>query len=129
MADPTLTGVTITFQTNDDDKNDDTRVVVDVDALLPRGKTVVAQIAGEFGKFGNDSEAGPFALCVLVPTVTRNQLKTGSVTIQIDTRGADDTWRFNFLLDLIFSDGAHLLARANGIELTQDSPPQSFGIE
>jgi hypothetical protein len=129
MADPTLTGATITFQTNDDDKNDSTRVVVDVDAALPRGKTVVAQIAGEFGTFGNDSEAGPFALWVLVPTVTRTQLKTGSVTIQIDTHGADDTWRFNFLLDLIFSDGAHLLARATGIELTQDSPPQSFGIE
>jgi len=40
MADPTLTGATITFQTNDDDKNDDTRVVVDVDAPLPRGRTV-----------------------------------------------------------------------------------------
>jgi hypothetical protein len=128
MADPTLTGATITFQTNDDDKNDDTRVVVDVDALLPRGKTVVAQIAGEFGKFGNDSEAGPFALPVLVPGVTRDQFKAGSVTIRIFTHG-DDTWRFNFLLDLIFSDGAHLLARATGIELTQDSPPQSFGIE
>lgn len=129
MADPTLTGATVTFQTNDDDKNDDTRVVVDVDAALPRGKTVVAEIAGEFGTFGNDSEAGPFALPVLVPGVTRNQLKKGSVTIGISTQGGDDTWRFNFLVDLIFSDGAHLLARATGIELTQNSPLQSFGIE
>jgi hypothetical protein len=128
MADPTLTGATITFQTNDDDKNDDTRVLVDVDAPLRRGNTVVAEIAGEFGTFGNDSEAGPFALSVLVPGVTRNQLKKGSVTIRTFTHG-DDTWRFSFLLDLIFSDGAHLLARATGIELTQDSPPQSFGIE
>jgi hypothetical protein len=128
MADPTLTGATIIFQTNDDDKNDDTRVVVDVDALLPRGRTVVAQIAGEFGTFGNNSEVGPFALPVLITGVTRNQFKGGSVTIRILTHG-DDTWRFNFLVDLIFSDGAHLLARANGIELTQDSPPQSFGIE
>ena len=127
MADPTLTGATITFQTNDDDKNDGTRLVVDVDALLPRGRTVVAQIAGEFGTFGNNSEVGPFALSVLIP-VTRDQLKTGSVTIRIFANG-DDTWRFNFLLDLIFSDGAHLIARANGIELTQDSPSQSFGIE
>jgi hypothetical protein len=129
MADPVFTGATITFQTNDDDKNDDTNVVVDVDAALPRGKTVVAQIGGEFGTFGNDSEAGPFALPILIPGVTRNQLKKGSVTIRISTQGGDDTWRFNFLVDLIFSDGAHLLARATGIELTQDSPLQSFGIE
>src|SRR5262249_50417963 len=128
MADPTLTGATITFQTNDDDKNDDTTVVVDVDALLPRGRTVVAQIGGTFATFGNNSEAGPFALPVLISGVTRDQFKGGSVTIRISTHG-DDTWRFNFLVDLIFSDGAHLLARANGIELTQDSPPQSFGIE
>jgi hypothetical protein len=130
MADPTLTGATITFQTNDDDKNDDTGIVVDVDAPLPRGKTVVAQITGQFGTFGNNSEAGPFALPVLVPGVTRDRLKKGSVTIGISTLpGNDDTWRFNFLLDLIFSDGAHLLARATGIELTQNSQPQSFGIE
>jgi hypothetical protein len=128
MAEPILTGATITFQTNDDDKNDDTRVVVDVDALLPRGKTVVAQIAGEFATFGNNSEAGPFALPVLISGVTRDQFKAGSVTIRIITHG-DDTWRFNFVIDLIFSDGAHLLARANGIELTQDTPLQSFGIE
>jgi hypothetical protein len=70
MADPTLTGATITFQTNDDDKNDDTSVLVDVDAALPRGKTVVAEIVGEFGTFGDNSEAGPFALPLLVTGVT-----------------------------------------------------------
>jgi hypothetical protein len=129
MAEPTLTGATVTFQTNDDDKNDDTRVVVDVNAALPRGKTVVAEIAGEFGTFGNDSETGPFALPVLIPGVTRSQFKKGSVTLWLSTQGSDDTWRFNFLVDLIFSDGAHLLARATGVELTQSSPKQSFGIE
>ncbi len=129
MAKPIFTGATVTFQTNDDDKNDDTDVVVDVDASLPRGKTVVAQIGGRFGTFGNNAEVGPFALPVLVPGVTRDQLKTGSVTIRISTPGTDDTWRFNFLVDLIFSDGAHLLARATGVELTQDSSLQSFGIE
>jgi len=131
MADPTLTGATITFQTNDDDKNDDTSILVDIDALLPRGRTVVAQITGLFGNFSNNSETGPFALPVLITGVTRDQFKGGSVTISISvySKYGDDTWRFNFLVDLIFSDGAHLLARANGIELTQDSPSQSFGIE
>jgi hypothetical protein len=125
MADPTLTGATITFQTNDDDKDDTTKVEVKV--RLRDGRTVVAESSNEFAKFGNDSEMGPFALLVVNP-VTREQLKTGRVTIAILTAG-NDTWRFNFLLDLIFSDGGHLLARAAGIELTQDSGPQSFGIE
>jgi hypothetical protein len=75
----------------------------------------------------DDSEMGPFALWVS-NSVSREQLKTGHVTIGITPNGYD-TWRFNFVLDLIFSDGGHLLARATGIELTQDSGPQSFGIE
>src|ERR1041385_5327078 len=125
MADPKLTGATITFQTNDDDKDDTTKVEVKV--RLRDGRTVVAESSNEFAKFGNDSEMGPFALLVVNP-VPREQLKTGRVTIGILTAG-NDTWRFNFLLDMIFSDGVHLLARATGIELTQDSGPQSFGIE
>lgn len=125
MADPMLTGATITFQTNDDDKDDTTKVEVKV--RLRDGRTVVAESANEFAKFGNDGEMGPFALLIVNP-VTREQLKTGHVTIGILTDG-NDTWRFNFVLDLIFSDGGHLLARATGIELTQDSGPQSFGVE
>ena len=125
MADPMLTGAIITFQTNDDDKNDDTTVSVGV--FLREGRTIVAQTNNVFAKFGNDSEMGPFALWVSNP-VTREQLKTGHVTISISPIG-NDTWRFNFVLDLIFSDGGHLLARATGIELTQDSQSQSFGIE
>jgi hypothetical protein len=127
MADPMLTGTIITFQTNDDDKDDDT--ILGVTVYLRDGKTVVAQTnpGQAFAKFGNDSEMGPFALCV-INSVSREQLKTGHVTIGITPNGYD-TWRFNFVLDLIFSDGGHLLARATGIELTQDSGPQSFGIE
>src|SRR5262245_3188301 len=125
MADPMLTGAIITFQTNDDDKNDDTPLSVEV--FQRDGGTPVAHTFNVFAKFGNDSEMGPFALWVSNP-VTREQLTTGHVTITIRPFG-NDTWRFNFVLDLIFSDGGHLLARATGIELIQDSQSQSFGIE
>ena len=41
-----------------------------------------------------------------------------------------DTWRFSFFLDLLFSDGGHLVARANGVELdVGPNRSQSFGIE
>jgi hypothetical protein len=125
MAYPLLTGANMNFQPNYDDMNDSTTVEVKVH--LRDGRTVVAESSNAFATFGNDSEMGPFALLVINP-VTREQLKTGHVTIDTLTAG-DDTWRFNFLLDLIFSDGGHLLARATGIELTQDSGSQSFGIE
>jgi hypothetical protein len=41
------------------------------------------------------------------------------------------SWRFNFFLDLLFDDGAHLLARANGLEVTesrQSSPSGSSEV-
>ena len=81
MADPTLTGAIITFQTNDEDKDDDTGVRVDVEALLPEGRIVVAEIVNVFGSFANNSETGPYALRLEVPDVTRDQLKAGNFAI------------------------------------------------
>jgi hypothetical protein len=123
--DPTLTGANVTFHTNDEDKDYNTFVSVVVH--LRDGRMEVAKLLLEWGTFNDHTDAGPFDM-VVVTSVTREQLKTGNVTISILPKG-NDTWRFNFLLDMLFSDGAHLIARANGIELTQDSPSQSFGIE
>jgi hypothetical protein len=121
----TLVGANITFHTNDEDKDDDTHVTVTVqDSTMT---TVAAEISDNFGHFDNDSDAGPFQL-VVVNSLTRDQLKTGNMTIAIKPNG-HDTWRFNFFLDLRFSDGSHLLARANHLQLTQTYRDVSFGIE
>jgi hypothetical protein len=122
--DAVLTRASIMFHTNDEDKDADTRVEVRVELI---DKTLVASIADEFQRFGDHSEAGPFTL-KLAGSATRGALKTGSVSIKIMPNGNDD-WRFNFVLDLLFSDGAHLLARANRLELNESLPTQSFGIE
>jgi|GraSoiStandDraft_24_1057298.scaffolds.fasta_scaffold203500_2 hypothetical protein len=125
MAEPTLVGANITFHTNDEDKDDDTHVSVTVqDSTMT---TLAAEIADNFGHFDDNSDAGPFEL-VLVNALTRDQLKTGNMTIAIKPNG-HDTWRFNFFLDLRFSDGSHLLARANHLQLTQTYRDVSFGIE
>lgn len=126
MATATLTGGTVTFHTNDDDKDYNTSVTVNV--LL--GETRVAGTGGLFANFRNNSDAGPFALMVWNTAITRDELlkRGGAVLIYIAPSG-NDTWRFNFLVDLIFSDGAHLISRANGVELTQDAREQRFGIE
>jgi hypothetical protein len=119
-----LTRASVSFHTNDEDKDDDSRVEVTVRLM---DQTVVASIADEFGHFDDHSEAGPFDL-LITQAASRGALKTGSVAVKISPNG-NDTWRFNFFLDLLFDDGAHLIARANGLEITESRQEQSFGIE
>ena len=119
-----LTRASVSFHTNDEDKDGDSRVQVTVRLI---DETVVARIADTFGPFDDHSDAGPFDLLITRAT-TRGELKTGSVRVEIDPHG-DDTWRFNFFMDLLFEDGAHLIARANGLEVTESAQVQSFGIE
>lgn len=119
-----LTRASVGFHTNGEDKDDDSRVEVTVRLM---DQTVVASIADEFGHFDDHSDAGPFDL-LITQAATRGALKTGSVAVKIEPNG-DDTWRFNFFLDLLFEDGAHLIAWANGLEVTESRQEQSFGIE
>ena len=119
-----LTRASVSFHTNDEDKDDDTRVEVTVRLI---DQTAIASIADEFGHFDDHGDAGPFDL-LITQAATRGALKTGSVAVKVDPNG-NDTWRFNFLLDLLFDDGAHLIAWANGLELTELRQEQSFGVE
>ena len=119
-----LTRASVSFHTNDEDKDGDSRVEVTVRLM---DQTVVASIADEFGHFDDHSDAGPFDL-LITQAATRGALKTGSVAVKIDPNG-DDTWRFNFFLDLLFEDNAHLIAWANGLEVSESRQQQSFGIE
>ncbi|HXJ79095.1 MAG TPA: hypothetical protein VMS64_10480 [Candidatus Methylomirabilis sp.] len=120
-----LSRASVTFHTNDEDKDADSRVEVTVQLM---DDTLVASITDEFGHFDDHSDAGPFELLITDSTATRGALKTGHVSVKITPNG-DDTWRFNFFLDLVFEDGAHLIARANGLEVSESRQQQSFGIE
>jgi hypothetical protein len=122
---PMLTRASITFHTNDDDKDDDTTVYAFV--MLADKKTIVAKMSQCLGHFGNNSDSGPYNL-VMVKSVSRDELKTGYLDLESGPNG-DDTWRFNFLLDLYFSDGGHLFAKANGIELSSLNSQLFVGLE
>ncbi|MDX6687046.1 MAG: hypothetical protein QOF86_3174 [Baekduia sp.] len=119
-----LTRASIRFQTNDEDKNDQT--LLDVIVAQIDGH-VVARVSDFFGTFHDNHEDGPYDL-ELVDPKTRGEMKGGNVTLNIDPIG-NDTWRFNFFLDLLFDDGAHLIARATGLELSDSQREQSFGVE
>jgi hypothetical protein len=122
---PMLTRASVTFHTNDEDKDDDTQV--DIFVYAADQKTVVAKLTECFGHFNDNSDSGPYNL-VLVKSVSRDDLKMGHVDLEIEPNG-NDTWRFNFLLDLYFSDGGHLLAKAAGVELSELTSQLFVGIE
>jgi hypothetical protein len=89
--------------------------------------TIAARIDDDFGVFHDHSTHGPFGLLVVNPT-TKDSLTRGNVIVRIDPSG-NDTWRFNFFLDLAFSDGSHINTEADGLELTDERQQQAFGLE
>jgi Ricin-type beta-trefoil lectin domain-like len=113
----------VSFHTNDEDKDADTHVTVTVrqsDGLI------AARVAENFGGFPDNSDKGPFDF-TFINASTRSALHGGTVTIRIDPNG-DDTWRFNFSVDLHFSDGSRFLSAHDGVELTADMREQTFDL-
>jgi hypothetical protein len=113
----TLTGATATFATLDDDKDDDTQLSIQVQN--PAGSPVAAA-AGTFGLFPDHRTTGPFNLPVLVP-VTAGALDNGLIRIAIAPNG-NDTWKFNYEIDLFFSDGTTIPITGVNQVLSESSP-------
>jgi hypothetical protein len=122
---PMLLRASVSFHTNDEDKDDDTQV--DVYVFAGGKRTVVAKLTECFGHFDDNSDSGPHNL-VLLKSVSRDAVSQGHVDLEIEPNG-NDTWRFNFPLDLYFSDGGHLFAKAKGLELTEVTSQLTVGIE
>jgi len=120
---PRLVNCTIKFHTNNEDKDADTHVTI---LVRDSNNTLAAYISNDFGHFDDHSDSGPFGLLIRNPS-NKADLQRGTVSIRIDPNG-HDTWRFNFDLDLVFSDSTHLSGGASGLELTQDRRQQEFGL-
>ena len=124
IGEATLSGASISFHTTDtDDKDFDTNVTVTV---RQNDGVLAARISDDFGLFPNNSDSGPFQL-VTENHSTRSSLQSGSAEIHIEPVG-DDRWTFNFFLDLVLSDGSHLSASADDVDLDQQHKQQVFGI-
>jgi hypothetical protein len=117
-----LTGASARFHTNDDDKDDDTALAIYVDGPMGR----VAQVEGIRGKFNDHTDNGPFALTI-VRSIQRWELASCRTRVHIDPNG-HDTWRFNYELDLAFSDAPSANKNWNGIALDQDNRDFSDGL-
>lgn len=86
-----------------------------------------AHISNDFGHFDDNSDEGPYALTIVNPS-QEALLQSGKIVLRIDPNG-HDTWRFNFFLEMVFSDGSRLSGGANSLELTQNRKQQEFGID
>jgi hypothetical protein len=119
-----LDNASVQFRTNDDDKDHDTNVTIEVRDKIGH---LVARVSDTFGPFHDQTSSGPFALEVL-NKVDSSRLEGGKVLIRIDPKG-NDTWRFNFLVELHMDDGSVLNASADGVELNEGTEQQQeFGI-
>jgi hypothetical protein len=124
VPDPLLTRARIWFHTNDEDKNDDSRVTV---TIFQRDRnSPIAVLSGNFGTLRDHSDFGPVALMMLRTIGWLSLTSIGEPPVQVeialDHLGTsfligEDTWHFGFLLDLEFADGGHLFAMDNDVAL------------
>jgi hypothetical protein len=119
-----LDNASVQFRTNDENKDHDTNVTVEVRDKIGH---LAARVSDTFGPFDDQTSNGPFQLEIL-NRVDSAALQGGNVLIRIDPKG-DDTWRFNFVVELHMDDGSQLTASADGIELNESTEQQQqFGI-
>src|SRR5205814_9570056 len=112
---PMLARASVTFHTNDDDKDHDTAIGV----YVVLRDELIAYISDEFGHFPDHSDSGPYTL-LLVHRLPRHAIRQAKVVVEMDkvvlSGGRGDTWRFYFALDFLLEDGSHQLCKASRSE-------------
>ena len=125
---PMLVRASITFHTNDDDKDHDTSVGVYVVLRTEQ----IAYIYDEFGHFPDHGDSGPYTLLLQQPLprhAVRQATVIGGIAPVMDLGGEGDTWRFNFMLDFLFADGSHQLCHGSRLELSTWNRFHEFAVE
>jgi hypothetical protein len=106
----------ITFHTNDDDKDDDTQLVVELRSTS--GRTLASYQQGR-KKLYKDGYLHTEYL-PLNGVVSEEEMKHATLVIDIQPNG-NDTWRFDWRLDGTWSDGAAFSDQQSGLALDQDN--------
>lgn len=96
-----LVSAVASFHTNDDDKDSDTQLII----TIQQGNNQFAKTDNILGTFPDHTDSPPLALSVQ-GTVFKSDLQGATTTLQIRANG-NDTWRFNYFLDLVYKDGSH----------------------
>ena len=119
-----LDNASVQFRTNDDDKDHDTNITIEV---RDRVGHLAARMSDTLGPFHDQTSSGPYQLEIL-NRVDSAALQGGNVLIRVDPKG-NDTWRFNFIVELHMNDGSAFTASADGVEVNESTEQQQvFGI-
>jgi hypothetical protein len=97
---PVLSGAKVYFHTTDNDKDHDTHVSVYVIC----GGNTIASTGGTWGKFNDNSDAGPFGLTV-TEALRKDQIIGSCSARLVEAPKGHDEWHFNWALILTFSNG------------------------
>ena len=122
----TLSTAEFFSHTNDDNKDKDTGVFVDV--FTKDGNTLLAQIADADNSSDdateyNDGSEHVIGLTVKSSGSTKEDCAGFKVKVRSKANG-DDKWKFNARVTLFFTDGTNLVKPKDGIEL--DSEDSGF---
>jgi hypothetical protein len=136
LADPTLESALITFQTGTDNKEPASIIEV---VVRNRRNEMVARASDSYGEFKNFSTHGPFSLDILAEVARGDLTPGGTVWLTFTpqhTSGVwpdindddNDEWKFNFYIDMVFSDGSHLAVSENGLDMSPKSTQRTMGL-
>jgi hypothetical protein len=99
-----LVHASVRFHTNDDDKNDDTELVLSMQDAS--GAEVARYHVGKNTHWNNGSD-NTVNLALVAPRGTKDLIAAGQLIITEEPSG-NDTWRFDADVNLQFSDGSQL---------------------
>jgi hypothetical protein len=90
-----IRNASISFHTNNDDKDVDTHVTI---TLVDEDGVVAAPIDNNFGHFDDNIDSGAYALIITNPSA-KTSLQSGKIIIRIDPNG-HHTSRFSLYLSM-----------------------------
>lgn len=128
---PDLMKAVFYSHTNDDDKDHDTGVYVEL--RTQDGSSILAHAnnrdnSGDDGSQYKDGSDHSFDLDLDAPGIDRNACNGFRVKVWQHTNGKD-TWKFNARVVLFFTDRSNLAASKDGIVLTNDSASDNFNAQ
>jgi hypothetical protein len=112
---PTLTSGRISFHTNDEDRDWNTRITVEA---YKRDGSLAAHREIPLLHFDDNSDNGPFGIFAVSDTKW-DDLRGGWLQITIHAVG-HDTWRFNYSAQLYFDNGRYITISRNGIQMSNN---------
>ena len=125
-ADPgdRLSSASITFNTRDDGKDDDSAVTVQ---LLRNGSELTADAMTTGTEYDDNSTSPPLVLSLKGP-FTKGDIQAGALRLRLTPDG-DDTWTFNVALRLTFADETQQTYAWSGVRLDEDAPERTLVLQ